>query len=467
MRHLLKRYIKNIIGEQADTKKDLRSYIRTVLYEEDAGGLGRSLAASEEAAKKKYEAAKQALEAWSKNAEAKKKLEDLAAEAGATGKAAKKRLIAAAIAKDPDLNYDPAVLRKSKEKLQDELDKATEEYGEYDPSVVSYSLRRKKVNEPEESEEDTSAPAKAGKRPAWTKKYKWDGGDAYAMKWTSWPATIKQDSGVGFGKQSEGGEAMGTGPGERWLAYIFNGKVAGGSVSYDVLIGGMKCESKELDSSSSLVRPGTEGLAAYEKARDRLSAVLTQIKNFVTNLDELGKDIEEIASAQDMAKINLVKSFVEEEYENMAGKGEISRARFVAFRRALKTLIALKKDHKTEEKIKPQIVINKRPISVSRPTFIDVAKTIEREVETDVLKDFEKWDVILNVLKDDAFSDPDKFLDAWSSSVSVEEVFRQTDGVFIVNQEKGFFWVPKSNIKDALQFSVVSQGKPKFRFLYW
>ena len=222
-----------------------------------------------------------------------------------------------------------------------------------------------------------------------------------------------------------------------------------------------------MDSASSLVRPGTEGLAAYEKARDRLTVVLGQIKKFVDNVNEMGEDIEEIASGQDMAKLELVRTFIDEEYENMAGKGEISRARFVSFRRALKTLIALKKDHKTDDDIKPQIVLNKKTINVSRPTFIDVAKAVEREVETDVLKDFEKWDVILNVLKDDAFTDPDKFLDDWSKSVSVEEVFRQTDGVFIVNQAKGFFWIPKANIKDALQFSVVSQGKPKFRFMYF
>lgn len=445
----------------------LREYILNILSEAETPG--SSFEREEEDAKTKFLKASSDLEAWdAENAKKKaylKKLADMGLSPTSTSAAAK------ALLKNPEYKFDSDILKKRRETLAGNLESAKEIYGKYEPSVIGYEKTGKKKKETEEKSPEFRKPAPG---------FAWNGqptykGKSVSMQWVSWPANIKKLSGAGFGKQKEGerGEAMGTGPGEKWLATIFGGAVAGGSVSYDVIMpDGTKCESKELDSPSSLVRPGTEGLAAIEKARDRMGVVLSQLKDFVDATSADAKKFKDVMSVEEKKIVVYIRNFLADEYENIMGKGEISRERVAYLRSVLKQAKILKAAHQSSEKdtadVKPTITLNKKTKTVSRPTFIDIAKKVEKEVgEEDILDDFQAWDLVLNCLKDTAFNDYAKFLDEWYASVSVEEVFRQTDGVFIVNETQGFFWVPKASLKSMLRFEVVSQGKPKFRFLGW
>ena len=447
----------------------LNEYIQQVLSEAETPG--SSFEREEEDAKAKYLQAKSELEIWDKENEKKnaylKKLADMGLSPDS------KSAVAQALLKNPRYAFDKARLNKYKKRdtLVNTLNNAKEAYGKYDPSVVGYMKTGKKTAvEAEEIKFDNKP----------MPKYKWEGGPQFnvknvSMQWVAWPAAAAKFSGTGFGKQKEGerGEAMGTGPGEKWLAAIFGGKVAGGSVSYDVIMpDGTKCECKELASPSSLVRPGTEGLAAIEKARERLGIILSQLKEFISATSKGAKKFKDIMTDEEKKVVYYIRDFLTDEYENIMGKGEISRERIAYLRAVLKQVKILKLSHQGSDNdtvnIKPSITLNKKTKIVSRPTFIDIAKKVESEVgEDDILGDFQAWDLVLNCLKDTAFTDYVKFLDDWYASVSVDEVFRQTDGVFIVNERRGFFWIPKDNLKSMLRFEVISQGKPKFRFLGW
>lgn len=446
----LRKAIRTIISESASADAGLRRAIQSVLLHERS--VGTELAAREEAAKQEYEAAKANLDAWIlvKN------------ERDELSKSGKK-------SKTPLPKFPAGTGASSLGALQKELDKALVAYAKYNPDIADYQYEPPAGAEEVVEEEPPTKGKKA--KPM----LEWDSG-AYAMKWTPWPKSVEKKSGTGFGKQkksAEGetirGEVMGTGPGERWLSHIFGGGVAGGSVSFDVkLPDGSKCEVKELGSSSALVRPGTHGMAAYEKARDRLAEVMSQMKSFATAIEEAETDsgFTSMLKPIEQKIISFTKNFIDEEYDMMVSKGEISNDRLATFRKALIALQKLKAYHTNADVIKPAVTLNKKTVKVSQPAFVDIAKTIKRDVpDSDVLSDFETWEVVLGALKDSAFVDPTKFLDEWSSLVDPEEVFKDTDGLFIVNETKGFYWIPKSEIKSALRFEVVSQGKPKFRFL--
>jgi hypothetical protein len=453
----LRKFIKSILSENDDII--LRQLIRHAILSERSAG--SEFDAKEKAAKESYESAKAKLDAWF----IVKQKYDLWMDANRNKSKAKKDT-----AGKP--SFPEGTTERSQTALEKDLEKTKAEYAKYNPEVADYAY---KIPDEVAIEDDVEIEG-TGKK---TKKKKpmleWDS-DAFAMRWTSWPRSVEAKSGTGFGKQKKSdegetirGEVMGTGPGERWLSHIFGGGVAGGSVSFDVkLPDGSKCEVKELGSASALVRPGTHGMAAYERARDRLSEVMDQMSNFVDAVTEaeVDKGFTNMLKPIESKIIAFTKNFISEEFEMMVSKGEISNDRLMTFRKVLLALKALKEYHSTAKVIKPTVTLNKKTVNVSQPTFIDIAKTVKKDVpESDVLSDFETWEVILGALKDSAFTDPTKFLDEWSSLVDPEEVFKDTDGLFIVNEAKGFYWIPKSEIKSALRFEVVSQGKPKFRFL--
>ena len=449
--------VRTQVKEMLQGDQVLRQFIRQTLVLERSAGT--EFDAKEKAAKEKYEAAKAELDAWLVT---KKKYDDWMG----TNRGKKKGK--QDLASKP--KFPEGTTERSQMALERALEKAKEDYAKYNPEVSEYQY-----DVPEEASEDVSIDVGTSTKKKKKSLMEWDS-NALAMKWTPWPKNLEQKSGIGFGKQKKSeegetvrGEVMGTGPGERWLSYIFGGGVAGGSVSYDVsLPDGTKCEVKELGSASSLVRPGTHGMAAYEKARDRLTEVMGQMKVFSGAIDEAMSDegFSEMLSPVEQKIINFTKRFIESEYEMMVSKGEISSDRLATFRKVLLALKSLKEYHTKTGTINPTVTLNKKKVNVSQPAFIDIAKTVKKDVpSSDVLSDFETWEVVLGALKDVAFTDPTKFLDEWSTLVDPEVVFKDTDGLFIVNETKGFYWIPKAQIKDVLSFEVVSQGKPKFRFL--
>lgn len=416
---------------------------------------------NEEKAKKKWEDAIATLAAWDENNKKYLNLINKADELNVSIDTAKKRLKG-----NPEYALDPKMNLKKRSTLVDLLSDAQNEYAEFEPSVLNYSKKSKVKNKVVADPGVNSSDSEAGKNAMMP----WEPG-MFAMKWTSWPDNIKEVSGTGFGKQVDGerGEAMGTGPGEKWLAVCFGGRVMGGGVSYDVQMpNGDKCESKELESKTSLIRPGTEGLAGFDKARSHLENIMKQLREFINGVDLEKEKFQTLMSNEENQIINYIRSFILEEYENIVGKGEISRERIHYIRAVLKATKVLKDSHKTKNDVDPTVTLNKRTVKVKLPTYIDIAKKIEKDSPNeDILSDIETWDIILNTLKDEAFVNYSQFLNDFYNAVNPTEIFRQVDGMFIVNQTKGFYWIPKENLKEALRFEVVSQGKPKFRFVHF
>lgn len=449
---LLRKVIKNVISENRSASDiDLvRQLVRETLLTEKSSA-SEEFAAEEAALASELKAAEDRLVIWDAEKKKENALIAKAKQLGVSTNTAKKRY--------PELAFKYSA--KSRESLVKDVENAREKYGQFEPAAVGY---RKSKKEDSIKAVDDSQPTKTK-----SALLDWDP-VTFSGQWTKWPKNIAKYSKVGFGKQIKGeetrGEAMGTGPGERWLAVIFGGKIMGGSVSYDVEIpDGTKCEVKELEQASSLIRPGTEGTAAVEAARVKLSTVMLQISDFLESFNAQKSVLIASMSDQDKQIIKYVKAFVDENYENIVSKGEISRGRIAELRSAMKAIKVLKTAHSTSADVKPEVTLNKKTVTVRRPVFIDIAKKVEKEApEADILSDFETWDVVMNALKDEAFTDFEKFIDNWYSTTKASEVFRKVDGVFVVNLQLGFYWVPRAKLNAMFKFEKISQGKPKFSF---
>jgi len=300
----------------------------------------------------------------------------------------------------------------------------------------------------------------------------WGGGTKYELIWVNWPRDIVNLTGSSFGKASDSDSTSGTGPGERWLGWIFGGEVQGGSVSFDIVIGGTKCESKGLESATDLIRPGTEGLRAYEPAREMLEFSMRLLREFVKQYRTQQSDFDAELSTQPEEVKQMfyrIVDFVDDEYENIVSKGEIAREKFAYIKRAFQTISELKKKiQRGQSSVKPNVKLSDEPpVTVSRTTFINVVNAVERDIGGGKLQVFsgeQKLGLALDILKSDAFENPTEFFNNFAKSINLDTVFAEVQGVFIVNDKKGFCWIPKKDMKSVLRFNSISQAKPKFAF---
>lgn len=449
---LLKSLIKSVINENSSNGDvdTVRQFIKEVLISEKSS-VSDEFDAEEAALASSLKAAEDRLALWDAEKKKENSLIAKAKQLGVSINTAKKRY--------PELAFKYS--SKTRDSLVKDIESAREKYGQFEPAAVGYKKSKKGDSiKPVDDSQPTKTKAAL---------LAWDPAK-FSGSWTPWPKNIANYSKVGFGKQVKGeetrGEAMGTGPGERWLAVIFGGKVMGGSVSYDVeMPDGTKCEAKELESASSLIRPGTEGTAAVDEARVKLNTIMLQMSDFLQSFDAQKSTLIASMTAEQKQIIKYIKTFLDENYENIVSKGEISRGRIIELSSAMRALKVLIDAHKTSADVKPEITLNKKTVTVRRPVFIDIAKKVEKEApEADILSDFETWDIVINSLKDEAFTDFKKFINGWFLLTKASEVFRKVDGVFIVNLQKGFYWVPKNKLNTLFKFEKISQGKPKFSF---
>ena len=407
--------------------------------------------AMEQAAKEKYEAAQAALNAWDVNDKMKQNFLAKAKEVGVSVDTARKRF-----GKDPKYAYDPKLAQKKRQTLEDELKKAEEEYAEYEPSLRGY-VRTRTVGGAKTLADKEMPPA--------DKQIYMSIDNVKPLTWYVWPKEVAK-SGKSFGsaKTKTGEEISGTGPGEEWLSFIFGGQMQGGGVSFDIVTPDARAwEVKALESASETIRPGTEGLKAFDGPKKRLESIMRQLKNFTVLSRKADFLNPEDLSDEDKRIIDFVTTFIEDDYEMIVGKGEISRDRFIAFRGVLKALGQFKRAHAPKsEEFDTRVALNDKEVKVDKPTYIDVAKRVEKATgKQDLLSEFEKFDLLTTTMKDVAFDNPTEFFDEWFQSVDVNKVFEQVDGVFIVNP-RGFLMVPRSMFKKAFRFDKVTQGKPRF-----
>jgi hypothetical protein len=325
--------------------------------------------------------------------------------------------------------------------------KAQEAYATYDPEQVFYRKRKIKYGEPKKPE---------GKRKGEdiNKKAK--------LVWHRWPAKAK---GIKFGRIGE--IESGYGPGEDRLAKIFGARVQGGGVSFDLMMSdGTKWEVKGLSGPTDSIRPGTEGIGAYDKARGRLERIMRQIKGFANTATEMQLDVE-LENQKEAYIVRAVSDWIDDYYEKMVGRGEITQPDMHMFIKAVQLLqkLTVSRREDPDKVTGMEITLGGRKVTVDRQTFIDVAKRL-RKYDDNIMDHIGALDIAVGHLTDPVFdaSDASDFLDEWAKMVNVEDVFSQVDGVIIVNEKMGYNIIPKDRLKDVLEFDQVTQGKPRFRF---
>ena len=291
----------------------IRKCVRKLILSE-AGEIGDEMDAQERAAKEVYEAAAAELKAWEDNEEKRQAFLKKAKEMGVSYDTARKRL-----KNDPKYDFIPT--QKKLKTLEDNLSQAEERYADYNPELRGF-VRRRKDSSGARSIQNKELPPKGKKSYMSIDSLK-------PCKWYEWPAVVDK-SGKSFGtlKTKTSEDIAGTGPGEEWLGFIFGGQVQGGGVSFDIVTpDGRTWEVKGLESQSSLIRPGTEGLKAFDEPKKRLDRIMTQMKNFATIARKVDFDQGELSDVDDQI-ISSVESFVDDEFE-MIVKGEIPRERLI------------------------------------------------------------------------------------------------------------------------------------------
>jgi len=427
----LRKIIRDILSERVLHEKDENTYTPGVKFD-----------TLEKAAKESYEAAVAQLDVWNKTSNAITKWD-----ADPRGPKAKIDALG------PKPKFPQGMSGTSGASLKKALEKAQNNYSEYNPEFKNYEYSKSSSDEKYEKI-----------MPDKNKKSYLDINDVKAGEWTPWPLAIKKSK-LNFGSMKTGEAARSKGPGEDWLEYIFGGASQGASVPFDLVMpDGSVWEIKALENPSEAIRPGVEGRKEYAIAKNRMNAIMKQMGNFIITAKTPGFFEKEDFSEVDVKIINFVQVFIEDNYDLIVDKGEISRERTIALRGVLNSLgkfIIYHGKKNDDPHIKTTVSLNDKKVNVDKPTFIDIAKKLEKATgDKTILTGFEKFDILISTLKDPAFANATEFINSWFNSININKVFEQVDGVIIVNT-RGFMKIPRNKF-NMIQFSHVSQGMPRF-----
>ncbi len=432
-------------------EKLIVEYLRLVLNEDS---LGSSIAQDEEAARLAYASAMQALDKW--DIENRKK-ETFLAQCRTLGISPDTLKARALKTSEPDkYNYDPKVLQSSSHLLKAKVAKARKQLSMFDPSAIDFNDDElvKKAPHAKQSGVEVRMPERRKKVYIGVDKleplqlYRWDD--------KRWANAIRQVP-IGFGKGKDTGH-----PGEERLALILGGEVQSDNVSFDIVThNGWHWEVKGISKPSDKIRPGVQGQRAYQVAESALNDLCDELKDFV---EEIDGDVNDITTSVEQRGMYAVCArFVEEEMNELKS-GEISRERFILFRRALKAASSLKKAWRAEvgEKGPEMLNIVGKDVSLSREKYIDVARRVHsHSPEADVLSVIDARERALQLLWSKAFDDPDAWLNEWDASIDVSKIFAEVAGIFVVTHQ-GFYKIPRKMLRKALKLFSISQGLPRY-----
>lgn len=437
----------------------LREFVHAVC---EAAGVGERLDAEEAAAKIEYEKAKHTLATFDSEMAKKQAYLDRAKQLGIKPDSDSKQV--KALKAMPEYSYDYKMVNGGdvrRNALVARVEKARNDYASYAPLEAGPA-----TSDDSASDEPSKGKKPDPKKPAVARISDIKPVREYAWNDPRWAKLVKKHGAI-FGKKSGDDDKTGTGPGEAHLAAIFGAEVQGGGTSFDLVTkDGRKWEVKGLESGSSTIRPGTEGRRAYAATKRHLENIMRQMKAFVSATKKV--KLEGKLSDQEQNALSIVVDFIDHDYEEIVGKGEITGPRRKALRSALKSIKFLRETWKAQGAdvgFDTVIGLGGKEFKVDKPTYIDVAKKVKKATDIDVLEGMQGKELALGVLKDPGFEDPSKFLDQWYESVDINQVFAQVDGVFIVTPD-GFYLVPKPLFKKAFRFEKVSQGQPRFVFTY-
>lgn len=400
-------------------------------------------------------AAKAALAKWDAE-DAKKalllaKLKEIGVKFDSSSNAAK------ALKARPEYAYDRALLQKDRSTLEKALEKAEEAYNRLTIDNPDYVV--KKSDSEIAPKLTVTAPDKKARVYLQVK-------DIEPKTWYAWDDkrwSFVENIPLGRIGDKSGDEKSGAGPGEDRLAAILGGATQGHGVPFDlVLKDGSRWEVKDLKTAGVLIRPGTEGRAALAGPKKRLESVLVKLKNFCVLFNKLKITV----GADDARIITRASNYVNIEIENF-NKGEVPATRFASFHAVLKAIASLKARwaQEIDDDFENVITLDDVEIVVDKPTFVDVARLVQRSMpDIDILGSIDKKEIALSALKDQAFDDPTKFWDDWFNSVAASEIFKGVSGVFIVN-EHGFNLVPASEFDKSFKFTTISANLPKFLYV--
>lgn len=440
----------------------LRTVVRMILEDKEGFGTRRSQAA--DFARLQYSAAQLTVEAIVEEMEKKKALEaklnemGFSLEDGAKFKLVKRdAAVVQKLLKDPKYDYDVNMIRRYQQAVGDLL-KAKKRAAVFNPLIDDDVPASNSDSQPVGDLPDPS-----------TKSYL-SIDEIDPLTWYSWddPQWKKVSANVPYAPKDKG-----TGPGEDRLAAIIGGRVQGGATSFDIVSAdGKRWECKELKSASEKIRPGTEGRAVMIKPQYRMTVIMYQLQNFITEIRRAGL-LNRLKNQDDVTAIKRAEHYLKGNKEKLLG-GEISEDSFDKLWGILGMMAQLRARWEREARkagdqtpVRTDIGLNDKVVKVDSPTFISVSKIVQKALpDEDIMSTLEEKEVIMNILKSDAFNDPTEWFNEWSMLISAEAVFRQVHGVFIIS-EKGFNMVPKSRFNDAFKIFSVSQAQPKFIYAYY
>lgn len=428
-------------------------YVELLSERDKERGLGNIIAADEMMARSDVEAARKALADY--KAQLSKKITFFKAcqslgikqDSSAARKLKKEK---------PDLySYDASMLQKSQELLSGEIAKARSRLAKFDPEAVDYAaLAALGAKKAPESGVALKAPERNKK--SYIKVDKLQPLTLYHWSDKRWHNATK-DIPLGFGKDE------GSHPGEDRLATILGGQVQGDNVSFDIVTSnGWRWEVKGIRSLNDQIRPGTLGLRAVAGAVKALGGVCAQLADFVFEVKDLGVDTITSSDIQ-RGMFAIIDRFVDDELGDIEG-GEVSYERFVAFRRALMAASKLKQEWKKEiGELSPEMLrILGKDVKLSREKYVDVARHVHKaSPEARILDAINERERALLMLTDQAFDNPDTWLNAWDHSIDVTKIFSDVSGLFIVTPA-GFYKVPRSKLADVLVLKRISKGMPRY-----
>lgn len=251
----------------------------------------------------------------------------------------------------------------------------------------------------------------------------------------------------------------GVGPGEDRLAFVLDGEVQGGSVSFDILDkDGNKWEVKEPSGSSGTIRPGTEGRAAIVSTRQQLDRACRKMRQGLAKVDK-SLDITEILSEDGIA---MIRKFLEKDVD-MIKKGEISKGRMERFYQVIRLIHHIVEDETGEDEQKyvemgdEEHTIEK---NIDLRTYIRLGHFLNLTKSDLKVEDSELFAAAFNY---EPFLDPEGFMDrVWNNAAKASEVFGHTSGIILVHPD-GYKIIPRDKLDEELKFCVISQAVPKFK----
>lgn len=247
----------------------------------------------------------------------------------------------------------------------------------------------------------------------------------------------------------------GVGPGEEKLAAELGGKIMGGSVSYDIeLPNHKKIEVKELDKDGAL-RTGTEGLAAAAQSIGHILKICDELSSF---------DPKVLRQAARSAYPEDLDEFISVDVP-LIMKGEMTSPRMLGSEKkfgmlqAIKFINSLLKTASTDDHV---VKLDKKQVNVDDMKFARAAAAVGVDEDSVGVSAIAKE---MAKAKSRAFKDPEWFIDAvWAKAAIPSEAFPAADALVIVSPD-GYRVIPRSKLDNALVFTRISQGRPRFKVL--